>query len=64
MWRETNLFGVLFSPLLVYFGAAALVYVPVRLLLVRLRLFRWMWNQPLAGTAIYVCIAGALVHWL
>ncbi|MGI4941976.1 MAG: DUF1656 domain-containing protein, partial [Janthinobacterium lividum] len=56
MWRETNLFGILFSPLLVYLGVAALLYMPLRWLLLRLRLFRWMWNPPLAGTAIYICI--------
>ena len=64
VWRETNLFGILFSPLLVYLGAAGLIYAPLRWLLVRLRLFRWTWNPPLASTAIYVCIVGALVRWL
>ena len=64
MWRETNVFGIFFAPLLVYLAAALMLYVPLRWLLVRLRWFRWMWNPPLAGTAIYVCIVGALVRWL
>ncbi len=64
MWRETNVFGIFLPPLLVYMAAAAVLYVPVRLLLIRLRLFRWMWNPPLAETAIYLCIVGLLVGWL
>lgn len=63
MWRETNVFGIFFAPLLVYLAAALMLYVPLRWLLVRLRWFHWMWNPPLAGTAIYVCIVGVLVHW-
>jgi hypothetical protein len=64
MWRETNLWGIYLPPLLVYMAVAAVVYVPLRLLMIRLRLFRWMWNPPLAETAIYVCIVGLLVGWL
>ena len=64
MWRETNLWGIYLPPLLVYMAIAAVLHVPVRLLIIRLRLFRWMWNPPLAETAIYVCIVGLLVGWL
>ncbi len=64
MWRETNLFGIFLPPLLVYMAAALVVYVPIRLALSRLQLFRWMWNPPLAETAIYVCIVGILAGWL
>ena len=64
MWRETNVFGIFLPPLLVYMAIAAVLYVPVRLLIIRLRLFRWVWNPPLAETAIYVCIVGLLVGWL
>ena len=64
MWRETNLFGIFFSPLLVYFAVAGVAYVPIRMVLIRWRLFRWTWNPPLAGTAIFVCLVGLLIRWL
>lgn len=64
MWRETNLFGIYLPPLLVYMTVALALYVPARLLLIRLRLFRWVWNPPLAEIALYVCIVGILVQWL
>lgn len=64
MWRETNLWGVFFAPLVAYMAAAALAYLPVRMLMLRLQLFRWTWNPPLAGLAIYLCILGALIGCL
>ncbi len=64
MWRETNLFGIYLPPLLVYMAVALALYVPARLLLIRLRLFSWVWNPPLAEIALYVCIVGILVQWL
>jgi hypothetical protein len=64
MWRETNLFGIYLPPLLVYMASALALYLPVRLLLVRLGVFRWISNTPLAEGAILVCILGALVRWL
>ncbi len=45
-------------------AAALLVHLPLRWLLVRLRLHRWAWNPPLADAALYVCILGALVGLL
>ena len=64
MWRETNLWGVYFSPLLAYMVAAGLAYAPVRVVLIRLRLFRWTWNPPLVEVGLFVCILGVLVGWL
>ncbi len=64
MWRETNLFGIYFAPVIVYLLVATLLYLPLRLLLLRLRLYRWTWHPPLAGAAIYICIVGALLRWL
>ncbi len=63
MWRETNIAGVLISPLIVYMLAALILYVPMRWLLLRLRMDRWAWNPLLADACLYVCILGALV-WL
>ena len=64
MWRETNIAGVFFSPLLTYMLAALMIYLPVRFLLVRLRLQRWAWNPLLAEAGIYACILGLLVGLL
>ncbi len=61
MWRETNLAGVLISPLVVYLAAALIVWLPVRFLFEHLRLDRWTYNPPLAEAALYVGILGALV---
>ena len=64
MWRETNLFGIYMSPLVVYMFAAGVVYAPIQLLMGRLRAFRWIWNPPLAGMGVYLCILGVLMVWL
>ena len=64
MWRETNLFGIFMSPLVVYMAAALVLSVLARLALVRLGLFRWVWNPPLAQAALYLCILGALLSFL
>ena len=64
MWSETNLFGVYMSPLLVYAAAAFVLSTLARLAMVRLRLFRFVWNPPLAQAAMYVCILGALITFL
>ncbi len=63
MWRETDIAGVLISPLIAYMLAALLLYVPVRWLLLHLRMDRWVWNPLLADACLYVCVLGALV-WL
>ena len=61
MWRETNLFGIYLSPLLVYILVAGLIYAPIRAVLTRFRLFRWTWNPPLVEMGLFVCILG---NWL
>ncbi len=64
MWREVNVLGVFMAPLALYMLLALALYLPLRLVLVWLRLLAWTWNTPLAETALYVCILGALVTWL
>ena len=64
VWRETNLFGIYVSPLLVYILAAGVVFAPLRYLGIRLRLFRRLWNPPLAEMAMFICILGLLLTWL
>ena len=62
MWRETNISGILVSPLIAYMLAALIVYLPIRWLLIRLKLHRWAWNPLLADACLYICILGALVE--
>ncbi len=58
--RELVVNGLLLSPFVKYALIAALVFVPVRLILVALNLQTWFWHPLLAQTAIYVCILAAL----
>lgn len=64
MYRETNLFGVYVSPLLVYAAAALALAALVRLAMVRAQLYRFVWNPPLAEAALYVCLLGVLLRFL
>lgn len=64
MWKETNIAGVLISPLVPYGLVALLLFLAIRPVLVRLRFQRWTWNTPLAETCIYVCILALLVRFL
>jgi fructose-specific phosphotransferase system IIC component len=63
MLRETNIFGIFISPLVSYMFAALLLYLVLRPVLIWLRIRRWAWNVPLAETAFYVCILGALIRF-
>jgi fructose-specific phosphotransferase system IIC component len=63
MLRETNVFGIFISPLVSYMFASLLLYLLLRPVLVWLRIQRWAWNVPLAETAVYVCILGALIRF-
>ena len=64
MWRETNIFGVYISPLLVYAMVALLLWLPIRFVLLHFRLLRWLTNPGLAHVSIYLCLLAALVTWL
>ena len=64
MWRETNLFGVYMPPLLVYAFTAFLLVLPLRALMFRARLFRWLGSPPLAQVTLYLLVLAGLVSWL
>ncbi len=64
MWRETNVFGVYVSPLITYALAALLLWLPIRFVLLRLRLLRWLENPAVAQLSIYLGLLAALVTWL
>ena len=58
--REFVVAGLLVSPFVKYALFAALVFVPVRLVLVRLDFHEWFWHPLLAEAAVYVCILATL----
>lgn len=64
MWRETNLFGIYMSPLIVYSLVALLLWLPLHYGMLHLRLDRWVLNPTIARLALYLCVLAALVTWL
>jgi hypothetical protein len=64
MWRETNVFGVYMSPLIVYSVVALLLWIPLRYGMLRLRLHLWVYNPSIAHLAVYLMVLAALVTWL
>ena len=58
--KEFVFAGLLISPLVKYALIAALIFVPVRLILVSTRLQRWFWHPLLAEAAIYICVVATL----
>ena len=63
MWRETNVFGIFLPPIIVYMLAALILLLALRVVLLWVHAYRWIWNSALAETALYVCILGALLTW-
>ncbi|WP_213774038.1 DUF1656 domain-containing protein [Bradyrhizobium sp. dw_78] len=61
MIREINIGGVLFAPMLGYALVAALIWYALRYLLMRWRLYRFVWHPPLFNTALYVILLSVLV---
>ena len=58
--KEFVVAGLLISPLVKYALIAALIFIPIRFVLVITRLQRWLWHPLLAETAIYVCVVAIL----
>jgi hypothetical protein len=58
--KEFVFAGLLISPLVKYALIAALVFIPIRLVLVITRLHKWFWHPLLAEAAIYICIVATL----
>ena len=64
MWRETNILGIYISPLIMYALVALLLWLPLRWLMQRFRLVRWIGNPAIANVTVYLCLLAALVTWL
>lgn len=64
MWRETNILGIYVSPLIVYALVALVLWLPLRWVMQRFRLTRWIDNPAIAHVTVYLCLLAALVTWL
>lgn len=58
--REFVIAGLLISPFIKFALIAAVIFLPLRLLLVHLRFEHWCWHPLLAEAAIYLCLLAAL----
>jgi protein AaeX len=52
--------GLLISPFVKYALIAALIFIPIRFVLVVTRLQKWLWHPLLAEAAIYICVVVTL----
>ena len=58
--KEFVVAGLLMSPLIRYALFAALLFIPLHVVMVHLRAYRWFWHPLLAESAAYVCLVAAL----
>ena len=58
--KEFVVAGLLMSPLIKYALLAALLFVPLHIGLVGLRVYRWFWHPLLAEIAVYVSLVALL----
>ncbi len=61
MFTEAQLGGILFAPIVLYCILGAIVFVPLRFVLGRLRVFSVVWHPALFELALYMIITGAIV---
>jgi hypothetical protein len=52
--------GLLISPLVKYALIAALIFIPIRFVLVLTRFQKWLWHPLLAEASIYICVVATL----
>jgi hypothetical protein len=58
--KEFVVAGLLISPLVKYALIGAVIFIPIRFVLVASRLQKWFWHPLLAEAAIYICIVAAM----
>lgn len=64
MFSEAHVGGVLFAPIVVYCVLGAVVFVPARYALGRLRILRWVWHPALFELSLYICITAAIIFFV
>jgi hypothetical protein len=62
VFAEAQIAGILFAPIVLYCLLGAVVFVPLRFLLGRLRVFSAVWHPALFELALYLIITGAIVY--
>ncbi len=60
-FTEINLFGVYVAPISILMVIAWLIFILLRRLANRFRLFRYVWHPALFGIALYVITLSSLV---
>lgn len=58
--REFVIGGLLISPFVKYALIGAVLFVPIRLILVLLDFHKWFWHPLLAEASVYLCLVAAL----
>ncbi len=58
--REFVVGGLLISPFVKYALIAALLFIPLRLILVHLEFYKWFWHPLLAEASVYLCLLATL----
>ncbi len=62
MFTEAQVAGILFAPIVLYCLLGAIVFVPVRFVLGRLRVFSAVWHPALFELSLYLIITGAIIY--
>lgn len=61
MIHELDLEGILFAPFVAYALLALAIMIPVRRIMWRVGVQRWVWHPALFEFAVYLCILSLLV---
>ncbi|MCB8881812.1 DUF1656 domain-containing protein [Acidisoma cellulosilytica] len=61
MFSEAQIGSILYAPIVLYCILGAIIFVPVRFILGRLRVFSIVWHPALFEVALYFIITGAIV---
>jgi hypothetical protein len=62
MFTEAQLGGILFAPIVLYCILAVVIFVPLRFVFGRLRVFSAVWHPALFELSLYLIITGAIVY--
>ncbi len=62
MFTEAQFAGILFAPIVLYCLLGAIVFVPLRFVLGRLRIFGGVWHPALFELALYLIVTGAIIY--
>jgi hypothetical protein len=62
VFKEAQLAGILFAPIVLYCIVGAVIFLPLRFVLGRLRVFGAVWHPALFEVALYLIITGAIIY--